>query len=237
MPKAITRANRRIYDALAEPLADAHRRRLDDRSSAGQRQDDLLAWCARSPPSQISRHMLEQIERLKAWQHRSAYRIEGCSPEPPAQIAARASDDTRRLANSSRTALALSWRWATEAWPPHRRIIDLHDRILGKRLTLPRISISSSSRRQAGHQRQGTSVRAHRSGADRRQASGPRCVAAIEAVMSGFLAEERHEAQKLAHPMTSISCIASARATPPCAAMHEFLCVLKLRARPPPKRA
>ncbi|EGE2618288.1 TPA: DUF4158 domain-containing protein, partial [Shigella flexneri] len=27
--EAITRANRRIYDALAEPLADAHRRRLD----------------------------------------------------------------------------------------------------------------------------------------------------------------------------------------------------------------
>ncbi len=28
--EAITRANRRIYDSLAEPLSDAHRRRLDD---------------------------------------------------------------------------------------------------------------------------------------------------------------------------------------------------------------
>jgi hypothetical protein len=28
--EAITRANRHIYDALAEPLSDAHRRRLDD---------------------------------------------------------------------------------------------------------------------------------------------------------------------------------------------------------------
>ena len=28
--EAITRANRRIYDALAEPLSDMHRRRLDD---------------------------------------------------------------------------------------------------------------------------------------------------------------------------------------------------------------
>ena len=28
--EAITRANRRIYDASAEPLSDTHRRRLDD---------------------------------------------------------------------------------------------------------------------------------------------------------------------------------------------------------------
>jgi len=28
--EAITRANRRIYEALSEPLSDAHRRRLDD---------------------------------------------------------------------------------------------------------------------------------------------------------------------------------------------------------------
>jgi len=30
--EAITRANRRIYDALAEPLSEAHRRYLDDRN-------------------------------------------------------------------------------------------------------------------------------------------------------------------------------------------------------------
>ncbi len=52
--EAITRANRRIYDALAEPLADAHRRRLDDllkRRDNGRRPGWL--GCASLRPSQI----------------------------------------------------------------------------------------------------------------------------------------------------------------------------------------
>ncbi len=67
--EAITRANRRIYDALAEPLADAHRRRLDDllkRRYNGK--TTWLAWLRQSPAKPNSRHMLEHIERLKAWQ-------------------------------------------------------------------------------------------------------------------------------------------------------------------------
>ena len=67
--EAITRANRRIYDALAEPLADAHRRRLDDllkRRDNGK--TTWLAWLRQSPAKPNSRHMLEHIERLKAWQ-------------------------------------------------------------------------------------------------------------------------------------------------------------------------
>lgn len=52
--EAITRANRRIYDALAEPLADAHRRRLDDLL---KRRDNgkTTGWlgCASLRPSQI----------------------------------------------------------------------------------------------------------------------------------------------------------------------------------------
>jgi len=67
--EAITRANRRIYDVLAEPLSDAHRRRLDDllkRRDNGQ--TTWLAWLRQSPAKPNSRHMLEHIERLKAWQ-------------------------------------------------------------------------------------------------------------------------------------------------------------------------
>ena len=67
--EAITRANRRIYDALAEPLSDAHRRRLDDllkRRDNGK--TTWLAWLRQSPVKPNSRHMLEHIERLKAWQ-------------------------------------------------------------------------------------------------------------------------------------------------------------------------
>jgi hypothetical protein len=50
--EAITRANRRIYDALAEPLSDAHRQRLDEllkrRTTAKRR-----GWpgCASRPPN------------------------------------------------------------------------------------------------------------------------------------------------------------------------------------------
>ncbi len=52
--EAITRANRRIYDALAEPLSDAHRRRLDDllkRRDNGK--TTWLACCASHPSSPI----------------------------------------------------------------------------------------------------------------------------------------------------------------------------------------
>ncbi|WP_407208279.1 DUF4158 domain-containing protein [Citrobacter freundii] len=52
--EAITRANRRIYDALAEPLSDAHRRRLDDLL---KRRDNgkTTGWlgCANRPSNRI----------------------------------------------------------------------------------------------------------------------------------------------------------------------------------------
>ncbi|MBU2821979.1 DUF4158 domain-containing protein, partial [Acidithiobacillus caldus] len=67
--EAITRANRRIYDALAEPLSNGHRHRLDDllkRRDNGK--TTWLAWLRQSPAKPNSRHMLEHIERLKAWQ-------------------------------------------------------------------------------------------------------------------------------------------------------------------------
>ena len=67
--ESITRANRRIYATLAEPLSDVHRGRLDDLL---KRRDDStttwLAWLRQSPVKPNSRHMLEHIERLKAWQ-------------------------------------------------------------------------------------------------------------------------------------------------------------------------
>jgi hypothetical protein len=47
--EAITRANRRLYDALAEPLTDVHRRRLDDllkRRDNGK--TTWLAWLRQS---------------------------------------------------------------------------------------------------------------------------------------------------------------------------------------------
>ena len=67
--EAITRASRRIYDALCEPLSDVHRRGLDEllkRRDNGK--TTRLAWLRQSPAKPNSRHMLEHIERLKSWQ-------------------------------------------------------------------------------------------------------------------------------------------------------------------------
>lgn len=67
--ESITRANRRIYAALTDSLSAIHRPRLDDLLT---RKDGSsmtwLAWLRQSPAKPNSRHMLEHIERLKAFQ-------------------------------------------------------------------------------------------------------------------------------------------------------------------------
>ena len=67
--EAITRANRSIYAALTESLSTAHRQRLDDLLT---RKDGStmtwLAWLRQPPAKPNSRHMLEHISRLNAWQ-------------------------------------------------------------------------------------------------------------------------------------------------------------------------
>lgn len=63
--EAITRANRRIYAALSDPLSDSHRHRLADllkRRNNGK--TTWLAWLRQSPAKPSSRSMLEHIERL-----------------------------------------------------------------------------------------------------------------------------------------------------------------------------
>lgn len=67
--EAITRANKRIYAALSDPLTHAHRLRLDELllHKEGSK-TTKLAWLRLSPKKPNSRHMLEHIERLKAWQ-------------------------------------------------------------------------------------------------------------------------------------------------------------------------
>ncbi len=68
--EAITRANKRIYAALSDPLTCAHRQRLDEllthKEEGGK--TTKLAWLRLSPKKPNSRHMLEHIERLKSWQ-------------------------------------------------------------------------------------------------------------------------------------------------------------------------
>jgi len=136
--EAITRANRRIYEALSESLAATHRRRLDDLL---KRRDNSkttwLAWLRQSPAKPNSRHMLEHLERLKAWQaldlptgierlvHQN--RLLKIAREggqmTPADLAK--FEPQRRYA----TLVALAIEGMATVTD---EIIDLHDRILGK---------------------------------------------------------------------------------------------------------
>ena len=67
--EAITRANRSIHAALADSLIPVHRQRLDEllKRKDGSKMT-WLAWLRQSPVKPNSRHILEHIERLKAWQ-------------------------------------------------------------------------------------------------------------------------------------------------------------------------
>ncbi len=168
---------------------------------------------------------------------RSAYRHRAAgSPEPPAQDCPRGRpDDTRRLAKfePQRRYATLVARWPPGHGHRHRRNHRPARPHLGKLFNAAKNSISSSSGVRQGHQ-QGTSVRAHRSGADRRQAIRPRCVCRHRAVIIwDSLAESVTEAQKLAQPddfrfpASHRRSYATLRRYAP-----EFLAVLKLQAAP-----
>jgi hypothetical protein len=242
--EAITRANRRIYDALAEPLSDAHRRRLDDllkRRDNGK--TTWLAWLRQSPVKPNSRHMLEHIERLKAWQaldlpsgierlvHQN--RLLKIAREggqmTPADLAK--FEPQRRYA----TLVALAIEGMATVTD---EIIDLHDRILGKLFN------AAKNKHQQQFQASGKAINAKvrlfgRIGQALIEAkqSGRDPFAAIEAVMSwDAFAESVTEAQKLAQPedFDFLHRIGESYATLRRYA-PEFLDVLKLRAAPAAK--
>ena len=242
--EAITRANRRIYDALAEPLSDAHRRRLDDllkRRDNGK--TTWLAWLRQSPVKPNSRHMLEHIERLKAWQaldlppgierliHQN--RLLKIAREggqmTPADLAK--FEPQRRYATLAALAIEGMATVTDE-------IIDLHDRILGKLFN------DAKKKHQQQFQASGKAINAKvrlfgRIGQALIEAkqAGRDPFAAIEAVMSwDAFAESVTEAQRLAQPedFDFLHRIGESYATLRRYA-PEFLDVLKLRAAPAAK--
>ena len=242
--EAITRANRRIYEALSEPLTDPHRHRLDDllkRREFGK--TTWLAWLRQSPVKPNSRHMLEHIERLKAWQaldlptgierllHQN--RLLKIAREggqmTPADLAK--FEPQRRYA----TLVALAIEGMATVID---EIIDLHDRILGKLFN------AAKHKHQQQFQASGKAINAKvrlygRIGQaliDAKQ-SGGNPFAAIEAVMSwDAFAQSVTEAQKLAQPddFDFLHRIGESYATLRRYA-PEFLAVLKLRAAPAAK--
>ncbi len=206
--EAITRANRRIYATLADPLSDAHRHRLDDllkRRDSGN--TTWLAWLRQSPAKPNSRHMLEHIERLNAWlalnlpsglerlihQNRLLKIAREGGQMTPADLAK--FEPQRRYA----TLVALAVEGMATVTD---EIIDLHDRILGKLFN------DAKRKHQQQFQASGKAINAKvrlfgRIGQaliDARQ-SGDDPFTAIEAVMPwDAFAESVSDAQKLAQP-------------------------------------
>ena len=242
--EAITRACRRIHDALCEPLSHVHRRGLDELlKRRGNGKTTRLAWLRQSPVKPNSRHMLEHIERLKSWQ----------ALDLPAGI--------ERLVHQNRLLkIAREGGQMTPAdlakFEPQRRyatlvalaiegmatvideIIDLHDRILGKLFN------AAKHRHQQQFQASGKAINAKvrlygRIGQaliDAKQ-SGRDPFAAIEGVISwDAFAQSVTEAQKLAQPddFDFLHRIGESYATLRRYA-PEFLGALKLRAAPAAK--
>jgi hypothetical protein len=86
--EAITRANRRIYETLSEPLSDAHRRRLDESAQAPrQRQDDLAGLAASvARQTELAAHARTHRAPQSLAGARPAFRHRAAgAPEPAAQ--------------------------------------------------------------------------------------------------------------------------------------------------------
>ena len=242
--EAVTRANRRIYRALAEPLSNAHLERLD---ALLKRRDGSkltwLAWLRQSPVKPNSRHMLEHIDRLKVLhsihlppgterlvhQNRLLKIAREGSQMTPADLAK--FEPQRRYA----TLVALVVEGMATVTD---EIIDLHDRIIGK------LFATAKNKHQQQFHASGKAINdkvrlygrigqalleAKRSGADP--------FAAIESVLpwDDFSASVA-EAQKLAQPedFDFLHRIGESYATLRRYAA-EFLDVLKLRAAPAAK--
>ncbi len=206
--EALTRANRRIYDTLTDPLSSSHRRRLDDLLKLrDNNKTTMLAWLRLSPVKPNSRHMLEHIERLKVWQaldlpmgvdrliHQN--RLLKIAREggqmTPADLAK--FEPQRRYA----TLVALAIEGMATVTD---EIIDLHDRIMGKLFN------DAKKRHQKQFQASGKAINAKvrlfgRIGQvliDAKQA-GDDPFAAIEGIISWeAFAKSVTEAQSLAQP-------------------------------------
>ena len=207
--EAITRATRRIYRTLNEPLSEDHRKKLDQLLL--QRKPDSrmtwLAWLRLSPGKPNSRQMVLHIQRLKIFQaldlppgidrlihqNRLLKMAREGAQMTPADLAK--FEPERRYA----TLVAL----ATEGMATViDEIVDLHDRIIGKLFNF------AKKKHQSQFQQSGRSINdkvrqywkvgialleAKKSGGD--------AFAAIESVMSwDAFTKSVVEAQKLAQP-------------------------------------
>lgn len=206
--EAITRANRRIYRALIEPLHDHHRRRLDDLLRL--RPDSNLTrlmWLRQSPLKPNSRHMIEHIERLKTFQALGLPEGIGRSVHQNRLLklaregAQMAPADLAKFESERRYATLVAMVLEGMATVTDE-IIDLHDRILVKLFS------TAKNKHQQQFQSQGKAIndkvrlysRIGRALLDAKHAGADPC-AAIEAVIPWDDFERSvSEADQLAQP-------------------------------------
>jgi len=136
--EVVTRANRRIYEALTDSLSASHRQRLDELLN---RKDGSkmtwLAWLRQSPAKPNSRFMLEHIERLKALQALDL--PAGIERQVHQNRLLKIAREGGQMTPADLAKFELQRRYATlvalaiEGMATVTdEIIDLHDRILGK---------------------------------------------------------------------------------------------------------
>ena len=153
--EAITRANRRIYKQLNHGLTEVHRERLD-RLFVRRAEGILtqLAWLRQAPLKPNSKHMLEHIDRLRAWRaldlpagiERQVHqnRLLKIAREGGQMTSADLMRFERQRRYATLVALAVEGTATITD-----EVIGLHDRIVGK-LFMPRsISTRNSSRQTA----------------------------------------------------------------------------------------
>ena len=240
--EAITKANRRIYAALTDSLLPIHHQRLDNLLKLmGDSKITWLAWLRQSPIRPNSRHILEHIERLKAWQKLDL--PDGIEQQVHQNRLLKIAREGGQMTPADLAKFEPQRRYATLVAQALENIatitdeiIDLHDRILGK------IFNAAKNKHQQQFQDSGKAINEKvrlygRVGQALLEAkeNDEDPFAAIESVLpwDAFVASV-NEAQKLAQPeefdfLHNIgeSYAKLRRYTP------EFLGVLKLRAAPP----
>jgi TnpA family transposase len=242
--EAITRANRRIHAALTDTLTNVHRQRLDELLKRKEgRKVTWLAWLRQSPAKPNSRHMIEHIERLKAWQaldlptgiERQVHqnRLLKIAREGGQMTPADLSKFEPQRRYATLVALAIEGMATVTD-----EIIDLHDRIIGKLFN------AAKNKHQQQFQASGKAIndkvrlygRIGQALIEAKQNGGDP-FAAIEAVMPwDTFAASVTEAQTLARPadFDFLHHIGESYATLRRYA-PQFLDVLKLRAAPAAK--
>lgn len=242
--EAVTRATRRIYAALTNALTAIHHKRLDELL---KRKDGSkvtwLAWLRQPPVKPNSRHMLEHIERLKAWQALDL--PAGIERQVHQNRLLKIAREGGQMTPADLAKFELQRRYATlvalaveGAATVTDEIIDLHDRIIGKLFN------AAKNKHQQQFHESGKAIndkvrlygRIGQALLEAKQSGGDP-FAAIETVISwdAFTASVS-EAQKLAQPegFDFLHRIGESYATLRRYA-PEFLAVLKLRAAPAAK--